>query len=376
MSVEYGFYNASNHDRKYDATQVSKLLTGVIRDGVFATIGDALVVTAGTGMHVNVGSGKAWFNNTWTYNDSAYDLTVTNAHSTLGRIDTVVLEVNSTVGVRTNSFKVIAGTASSTPVAPTLTNTTYVHQYPLANISVPASATSILQSNITDRRGTEECPFVTSPLSSYVAEDLIDKWNEDFEDWFDELQDILEGDPATRLAGEILDAQADIEDCVSWEANTAIGAKNLIRVNNVGTHTQSSVTCTIGSDGGVTLSGTNNYNYPIYFNLWKGLFSSISPIRFPNTDPLKLTISGLPNSASVNTVYLSLSVTFSNGSASSITIPNNMEYTLSGHSDITRIGASITVAGNTTVSESAIYPMIRFTNDTDNTYAQTALTNR
>ena len=57
MALTYGFYNSINHDRRYNATQMSQLFDGIINDGVFANIGTAMVVTAGTGLTVTVGLG-------------------------------------------------------------------------------------------------------------------------------------------------------------------------------------------------------------------------------------------------------------------------------------------------------------------------------
>ena len=46
MAVTYGFYNALNHDRLYDAIQMSSIFDGIIRDGIFSTIGDTMIVTS------------------------------------------------------------------------------------------------------------------------------------------------------------------------------------------------------------------------------------------------------------------------------------------------------------------------------------------
>lgn len=135
MSVTYGFYNSLNGDRKYNAEQVSSLFDGLIIDGVFASIGTAFAVKATTGITVNVGIGKAWFNHTWTLNDSILPLEAPEAEVLLDRIDAVVLEVDATESVRANSIKFVKGTPSSAPSNPTLTNEGTVHQYPLCYIS-------------------------------------------------------------------------------------------------------------------------------------------------------------------------------------------------------------------------------------------------
>ena len=180
MALTYGFYNSQNGDRMYDATDISSIFDGIIKDGVFMSIGDAFIVSAATGMQVTVGSGRAWFNHTWTYNSVASLHTIEPAEIVLNRIDTVVLEINASEEVRANSIKVIKGTPASNPVAPTLIDTELVHQYPLADIYVGANVTEIIPANITNRVGTEACPLSTGILETLDSAPLLAQWNSAF----------------------------------------------------------------------------------------------------------------------------------------------------------------------------------------------------
>ena len=105
MSVTYGFYNSLNGDRRYDAIQITNIFNGLISDGIFATIGTCFVVKADVGIDVTVGIGRAWFNSTWTLNDSILPLTAPVSDVLLERIDAVVIEVNKSEAVRANSIK-------------------------------------------------------------------------------------------------------------------------------------------------------------------------------------------------------------------------------------------------------------------------------
>ena len=163
MTITYGFYNSVSGDRVYDAIDVSSMFDGVIIDGVFETIGDALETTDGTGMNVVVGPGKAWFDHTWTLNDAALTLAIAASDVILPRIDYVVLEVDASNAVRANTIKVLTGTPATVPVPPTLTNTSEVHQYPLAEVAVDAGVSEILAADVTNLVGTAFCPFVTFP---------------------------------------------------------------------------------------------------------------------------------------------------------------------------------------------------------------------
>ena len=159
MSVTYGFYDSRDHDRTYSAEQLSSIFDGVIEDGILLAEGDCLEVTPGTGLNVIVGTGRAWFEHTWTKNDPALILPLAAAPADLDRIDTIVLTTNSDVEARVNEIKVMTGAPSNYPVAPTLIDTTKLHYHPLANVRVRASATSIAAANISDLRGTERTPW-------------------------------------------------------------------------------------------------------------------------------------------------------------------------------------------------------------------------
>lgn len=189
MAVTYGFYNALNHDRLYDAIQMSSIFDGIIRDGIFSTIGDTMIVTAPEdGMYVNVGSGRAWFNHTWTLNDTAYPIEAEQAEVVLDRIDAVILEVNSSAEIRANSIKFLKGTPSSNPVKPTLTHNAEVNQYALAYVRIRAGQTTIFQSDIENAVGTDETPFITGVLQQVSIETLLKQWEAEFNTYFTNFQ--------------------------------------------------------------------------------------------------------------------------------------------------------------------------------------------
>lgn len=223
MAITYGFYNSINHDRKYYTTQISQMFDGIIEDGIFMTIGNAFVVKADEGNTVNVDTGKAWFNHTWTINDSIYPITLEDSDLLLTRIDSIVIEVDSVN--RINSIKALKGTAASNPVPPELSNGPDVFQYAICNITRPPESTEITQSNIKSLIGTGETPFVTGVLKSIDINILLGQWQgeldefidenqqsfsnwrfeqqEAFEIWFNDLQAQLDGDIASNLQNQI-----------------------------------------------------------------------------------------------------------------------------------------------------------------------------
>lgn len=220
MSFASGFFNSVDHDRLYDATDISRLFDGLIQDGIFASIGDCLVVKQSNQMNVTVGTGRAWFNHTWSYNDALYPVTIPPSEILMDRIDAVVLEINSVESVRANSIKLIKGTPSSTPAKPVLTNTKEVHQYPLAYVTVGKEVTSIRQADIENCVGTSACPFVTGILEVISIEQLIPQWK-------DILNRFVEENTAnfnTWMNGEKQDYQAWLtaakKEITDWQATS------------------------------------------------------------------------------------------------------------------------------------------------------------
>lgn len=185
MSVSSGFFNSLNGDRKYNAAQMSAIFDGLIIDGVFASIGTAFAVKAAGGLTVNVGVGKAWFDHTWTVNDSILPMTAPEAEVLLDRIDAVVLEVNGMESVRENTIKFVKGNPSSAPTRPTLTNEGNVHQYPLCYIYRKYGTAVINQADITPMVGTESTPFVTGILQTISLDELLGKWQDELDRFTD-----------------------------------------------------------------------------------------------------------------------------------------------------------------------------------------------
>lgn len=225
MSVSSGFFNSLNGDRKYNAAQMSAIFDGLIIDGVFASIGTAFAVKAAGGLTVNVGIGKAWFDHTWTVNDSILPMTAPEAEVLLDRIDAVVLEVNGMESIRENTIKFVKGNPSSAPSRPILTNEGNVHQYPLCYIYRKYGTAVINQADITPMVGTESTPFVTGILQTISLDELLGKWQDeldrftdarsqevddwiaqeesDFTAWFNKMKADLQGDVAGNLQLEI-----------------------------------------------------------------------------------------------------------------------------------------------------------------------------
>lgn len=230
MAFSYGFYNSLNGDRKYDSEDLSRMFDGIIYDGIIGAVGNTFAVKAGTGNTVNVSSGRAWFNHTWTYNDAPMPISCGSAAVLLDRYDAIVLEVNAASDVRKNSIKVVTGTEASKPVKPTMENTEFVHQYPLAYILRKAGESAISQGNIENMVGTSECPLCTGVLKTMTTDQILAQWDAQFNTWFESAKGTLSGDVAGNLMAKIeaVEDKLDQDTLLLITTATNAGAHNAI----------------------------------------------------------------------------------------------------------------------------------------------------
>lgn len=177
MAITYGFFNATKqsdgtYDRAYNSDQISDMFEGLVSDGVFESIGDAMVVTAKSGMTVQVGTGRASIEGRWIRNDAKMDITLAASNIALNRWSAIVIRLN--MSSRTMSIVEKVGTAATNPVKPSLTNSTTVKEKCLAYVYVKAGADSITQVDITDMRAnTAVCGWVTGVIKQVDTSQLF-----------------------------------------------------------------------------------------------------------------------------------------------------------------------------------------------------------
>lgn len=181
MAFSYGFYNSVNHDRVYNAIQMSQLFDGLINDGVYATYGDHFLVRENPSENdsVIIGVGRAWFDHTWNYNDNAHLMYGDRSEIMLDRWDAIVIDINE--DTRINQLLWVKGPPGSNPNKPTLVKMTTHHQYPLAYLLRKPGTTTIEQRYIQNCVGTSECPFVTGIIETINTDDLILQWKADWQ---------------------------------------------------------------------------------------------------------------------------------------------------------------------------------------------------
>lgn len=195
-SVNCGFFDSFGGDRKYYTSDISHLFDGIIRDGIFWAIGDRFEVTAnGANNDITVGTGKCWFNHTFTEVIADTLITCPDSDSVLHRYDAVVIEIDKSIAVRDCSIKIISGPGSSlTPERPVMIrdDVGQKYQYALCYIYRAAKSTVVKQSDIVDVRGYDETPVVTGILDVLEGETVLKQWAAQLDDFVEKEVDDLD----------------------------------------------------------------------------------------------------------------------------------------------------------------------------------------
>lgn len=148
---------ASSQEDSWTAMAQFWLDSGVIPDrstdilrASGATATELEVFGDSTGMQVKVKAGRLWIKGHYGYLSTQTTLTLSAAHATLARIDSVVGQLDKSGNVI--NIAVLTGTAAGSPAAPTLTQNDTTYEIRLANIAVAAAAATIAAGNVTDTR--------------------------------------------------------------------------------------------------------------------------------------------------------------------------------------------------------------------------------
>ena len=186
MAITYGFFNAikqedGTYDRVYNSDQISEMFEGLVTDGVYESVGEAMIVKATSGMTVQVGTGRIVMSDgKWLRNDARYNITLAGAHLTLNRWSAIVVQENKTD--RTITIMEKAGTPATNPTKPSATNTAAIEEKILAYVYVGKGVTEIGQMNITDVRADNTvCGWVTGVVKQVDTSELFLQYQDAYE---------------------------------------------------------------------------------------------------------------------------------------------------------------------------------------------------
>lgn len=188
MAVTYFPFNSivvdGVPDRPANAENLAAYLAGFFSNGVLMQEDTTLKVEASEDMLVQIHAGMGVINGKSIRNDAAHIIALDNASTSLDRIDRIVIRLDETA--RYMMFDVLKGTPASNPVAPELTQAGGIYELCLAEIRVPAGASTILANYITDTRADADlCGVANIPahmqdlehggtgISAETKEDLL-----------------------------------------------------------------------------------------------------------------------------------------------------------------------------------------------------------
>lgn len=185
MAVTYGFFNSVGNDRLYNADQMSEYFDGLVSNGVYESVGNALQVLADSGMTVKVQTGRAIINCKWLNSDAVESIQITAAHAILNRYTAIVVRLD--IGNRLMQIATVDGTPASTPAYPPITNSTTIKELCLAMVYVAAGATTITQANITDMRASDKCGWITGLVKQVDTGTLFLQWQTAYQAYYNEM---------------------------------------------------------------------------------------------------------------------------------------------------------------------------------------------
>lgn len=186
--VRCGFFDAVNNDRTYSADDMNKPYNRLVSDGVFAAnegtaSTDFQVFAAGNSMNISVSRGAGIVAHKWFESGSTLLITVPANSLLTTRIDSVILQVDNRTTGRIGNVVYRTGTASP----PDINTSSDVVELRVANIAVTPSATTISQENITDLRGSAECPWVAGLIQQLDTSTLWAQFNDAYSRQYEQI---------------------------------------------------------------------------------------------------------------------------------------------------------------------------------------------
>lgn len=153
-------------DREYNAQEFTDYFSTLVTTGVMKGAGNQLSVSAdGASMQTKLNTGVAFVEGRYY----AIDSVMTHVHDTevvgKDRIDRIVIRLDLSTESRYVKSFVKKGVASTSPVAPSLTQTPSLYEISVAQVKVIGGQTFISASNVIDERGTNIiCPWAGSKI--------------------------------------------------------------------------------------------------------------------------------------------------------------------------------------------------------------------
>lgn len=201
MAETSGFFEArlneetEEYDRLYYAEQFANYFKLFIGNGIFIQDSNQLQVESVAGMNIKVNPGWGFINGYWYNNSEELNITIPVNTFTVDRYDLVVLRKD--LALREISIVYLENETN-------IRRDGNYYDLALAKIRIPVGSASISNSNITDKRSDEEvCGFVKGLVDIITTDALFNQFTAQFNEWFTDVKEKLEEDPAGKLQAQI-----------------------------------------------------------------------------------------------------------------------------------------------------------------------------
>lgn len=249
-----------SYDREFNSANLRKIFHGLYTNGVAMSDNSAaLQVSPVSGLNVSVGTGFVIIEGAMGCLESAETVAVDAAHETYTRIDSIMVRLNTNTAGRCISIEYVKGTPASAPSAPELVRAGGIYDLRLANIRIPAGATAITASMITDTRLSSDCGIATARPEQVSTTSIFDQFQAALNEYMQYVQDCIDETVAGQLQTQINDMQ-DPEVESSLAAQLAAINTTLTSINTSLTAQNSLLTELVTARNVRTLGGNFRFN--------------------------------------------------------------------------------------------------------------------
>lgn len=203
-------------------------------NGVFANPADGLAVIAQNGTTIKIKPGGAHIEGARFWESSSRSITLSQASSSLPRIDRVVLRFDTSDDNRNIDIYLKEGVPATYPSPQEIIRQSNYYELVLADIYVPAGASEITNANITDQRANPDLCGLVIPAIPFKdqSEDL---WLQ-LKEGVNLVESALDGTTAGKLEGRISGVEAGLGKYAPKNAPDLTGQVNIkdtLKVKNI-----------------------------------------------------------------------------------------------------------------------------------------------
>lgn len=203
-------------------------------NGVFSNPPDSLSVIAQSGTSIKIKPGGAHIEGARFWESSSRSITLSQASSTLSRIDRVVLRFDTAEDKRNIDIYLKEGVPATHPSPQEIIRQSNYYELVLADIYVPAGASEITNANITDQRpNTELCGLVIPAIP--FKNQSHDLWLQ-LKEGVNLVESALDGTTAGKLSSRLSTVEAGLSQYAPKNAPTLTGqviVQDTLKVKNV-----------------------------------------------------------------------------------------------------------------------------------------------